>query len=195
MSTSAPAFSSNNPFRRQQYPTLTVDRQPSSSFASGSIPPRRSSPAIPPRRPSNTSQSYDDFDFDDGPSYRNGASARRDYQNLKPNQPLSSSSSTSPSNSHQYLKPSNPHLSHSHSAQSVSLRDYPENPRKLSVPSNSHSHNLPRPVSTFYSNAKYSNSDQSLFHSHEPEVYEFSQKKAAPTDNGYVFFFLFSFNF
>lgn len=92
------------PFRHQQYPTLTVDRQPSSSFASGSIPPRRSSPAIPPRRPSNTSQSYDDFDFDDGPSYLSRFGPSWLSESQAKSTPFIIKFTRLPSNSHQYLK-------------------------------------------------------------------------------------------
>lgn len=181
MSTSAPAFSSNNPFRRpQQYPVYAVERQHSPAMPTNGVPPRNASPAIPPNgipprnaspaiappppRRSSHSQNKPEFDFHDASTSRNAPPVvRREY----------------PTGPNHYPN-SGGRLPQSHSAQSVSLRDYAEKPRNNSVPHGGN-HDLypPRPTSTFYSNSKYSNSDQSLFHSKEPEMYEYNQQKPA----------------
>lgn len=155
MSTSAPAFSSNNPFRRQQEPGLAVDLQPP-PFLPADLPPRRASPAVPPpRRSSNDTQSTS--------IQRNALPiTRRGHHSVSPSQPCF------PTGSFHSSQPEK----HRQGSFSSGPTSYPR-----TAATNA------RPVSTFYTHTKYSSSDQSLFRSHDSEIPDYNRRPSAPSEN------------
>lgn len=185
MTTSAPAFSSNNPFRKPSQQYTAPERQHSPSQSHGYPQQNRNnlipiSNIPPPRRSSATSQvsergrspavhysknSTNDFDFEDD--------SRRNL-----NQSASRSQKSNFYASNSFNNPQHTKLSHSHSAQSVSIADYSESSPDppLVVPNR-------RPMSTFYSLPKHSNSDQSIFRpsfDHEDEQFTSSRTLDIP---------------